>query len=531
MLNLEQRETIIVLRKSGESYRSIARKLGIDRKTVASVFAEETEKPETADKPQKQATQLEEHLIRELHAECNGYVQRIHEKLQDEHNIIVPYSTLTQRCRELGLSKRVTKNKKRFHHVEMGPGEEMQHDTSSYLIDLGETRVRVTASIIYLRYSKMSYLKFYLRFQRYDLKCFIHEALQYFGGSANVCIIDNTNLARLKGVGASAIMSSEIETFSKTYGFEFFCHELKHSNRKAGNERAFWTNETNFLPGRQFKNLDDLNAQALEWATQRRPKVPNSKTHLVPAELMETEKKYLNPVILNLSGPMQIHYRYIDRHGFVEFRANFFWIPGKDRFTVTIIEQPKKLLMLRDREELVCYDKPAQDVKKLAFKPEGMDTNPHRIRRTRATQLEESDLKKCGPHTEAYLQFILEESKGVRKSNMIRWLHSLSRQISPELLEATLLRALEYQITDFNVIENIASQILGVKGHILPTTEIDVELENRETYREGRISPSPDLSVYAIKSDEEDSENPSEGDSEKIDEENSTSSNEEDSPC
>jgi len=507
MLSLEQIDTIKVLHQSGYSNRDIGRKLSINRKTVDKFFEV---KQETADNPQKKKQILEEALLRNLYAECQGYVKRIHEKLHEEENITVPYSTLTLRCRELELSKRKTKQTKRFPHVEMGPGEEMQHDSSTYIVFLGQDKVKVTASSIYLRYSKMLYLKFYLHFQKYDLKCFLHEALQYFGGSANVCIIDNTNLARLRGVGASAIMSADTDEFSKKYGFEFVCHEIKHSNRKAGIERSFCTTKTNFLPGRQFKNLDDMNEQAYEWATKRMSKLPNSKTQLIPAELYETEKHYLNPVALKLPGPMQPYYRHLDRYGFAEFRSNFFWVPGKDRFDVTIIEQPKKIIILRDREELVSYDKPAQDVKRKAFKPEGVDTKPHRIQRTRSTQIEEIHLKNCGPQTEAYLNFILNDSKGVRKSNMIRWLDRFSRQISPELMESTLQRALKYGITDFNVIENIASQIIGIKGHILPTIEIDPELKNRKTYCEGRVSPHPDLSIYAIKQGEDNSitENP-----------------------
>ena len=55
----------------------------------------------------------------------------------------------------------------------------------------------------------------------------------------------------------------------KRYGFQFFCHALDHPNRKAGNERSFRTVETNFLPGRTFESLEDLNEQAKQWATER----------------------------------------------------------------------------------------------------------------------------------------------------------------------------------------------------------------------------------------------------------------------
>ena len=82
-------------------------------------------------------------------------------------------------------------------------------------------------------------------------------------------MIDNTSLARLYGTGKNAVIVPEMEQFAKQYGFKFICHEKGHANRKAGNERSFYTVETNFFPGRTFMDLADLNRQAFEWATER----------------------------------------------------------------------------------------------------------------------------------------------------------------------------------------------------------------------------------------------------------------------
>ena len=71
----------------------------------------------------------------------------------------------------------------------------------------------------------------------------------FWGHAAPVCIIDNTNLARLRGTGQDAVIVPEMEAFAKQYGFRFVCHEQGHPNRKAGEERSFWTVETNFLAG------------------------------------------------------------------------------------------------------------------------------------------------------------------------------------------------------------------------------------------------------------------------------------------
>src|SRR5204863_505125 len=84
-----------------------------------------------------------------------------------------------------------------------------------------------------------------------------HKALMFWRYAAAVCIIDNTNLARLRGTGRNAVIVPEMEAFAKEHGFRFVCHEKGHANRKAGEERSFWTVETNFLPGRHFSSLED----------------------------------------------------------------------------------------------------------------------------------------------------------------------------------------------------------------------------------------------------------------------------------
>ena len=118
----------------------------------------------------------------------------------------------------------------------------------------------------------------------------------FWGYAATKCIIDNTNLARLRGAGSQAVIVPEMDAFSKRYGFQFVCHALDHPNRKAGNERSFWSVETSFLPGRTFESLEDLNQQARQWATERMEHRVLTKARVIPAQLFEHERLYLNPL-------------------------------------------------------------------------------------------------------------------------------------------------------------------------------------------------------------------------------------------
>src|SRR2546430_11823016 len=62
----------------------------------------------------------------------------------------------------MGLSKQ---QPSRCDRVPDTPGAEMQHDTSPYCIRLGDTPTKLIASLLYLRYSKRRYLKFFRVFK------------------------------------------------------------------------------------------------------------------------------------------------------------------------------------------------------------------------------------------------------------------------------------------------------------------------------------------------------------------------------
>jgi transposase len=262
MIAADTRKAIFLLHQEGMSVREIARRLHLGRNSVRRVVAEGGQPPLRPAPPPP----VDPDLFRRLYQECDGFLQRVHEKLAEEYGLRVTYSTLTRWARRLGISLPPAP---RCERVPDEPGAEMQHDTSPFTVPLGGVPTKLQASLLYLRYSKRRYLQFYRVFDRFRLKCFLHRGLLHWGYGPKLCVIDNTNLARLRGLGARAVIVPEMEAFAAAYGFRFLCHARGHSDRKAGEERSFFTVETNFLPGRSFENLADLNRQALEWSTVR----------------------------------------------------------------------------------------------------------------------------------------------------------------------------------------------------------------------------------------------------------------------
>lgn len=426
-------------------------------------------------------------------------MQRIREKLVEEQGIQVGYSTLTRMLRELGLSR---SQPARCDRVPDEPGAEMQHDTTVYQVKLGEQRTRLIASLIYLRYSKRRYLKFYRVFNRFAMKCFLHEALMFWGYAARKCIIDNTNLARLRGAGSQAGIVPEMDAFSQRYGFQFVCHAIDHPNRKAGNERSFWSVETNFLPGRTFANLEDLNEQARHWATERIEHRALTKARVIPAKLFEHEQLYLHALPTHLPAPYQMHPRVTDQYGYAVLGANYYWVPGTRRHDVKVLQYTDHLKIFRYYDCLAEYPLPPDGTRDQRYSPPGQPQPRHQPKnRHRHARLEEQRLRALGDEVSAYLDFAVS-APGVQRHRFTRELFALSRKLTSEVFRKTVARAHRYRIVELATLWRIAWLCLSQEEDVLPEPEVDEDFRQRPAYQEGYLTDQPDLSVYDQGSEE-----------------------------
>jgi hypothetical protein len=417
----------------------------------------------------------------------------VHEKLTEEEGVSIGYSTLTRVLRELEISQAAVQ---RCGQVEDKAGAEMQHDTSPYVINIGEKRLKVVASIVYFRYSKVRFLKFYRFFNRFTMKCFLHEALTFFGYCAPVCIIDNTNLARLRGTGGNAVMVPEMERFAQQYGFAFICHKIGHHNRKAGNERSFYTVETNFFPGRTFASLSDMNKQAFEWATGSFAQRPLSKIGAIPVQLFEHEKNYLKRLPPFVPPPYLVHQRIIDQYGYASFAGNFYWVPGTKRHEVTLLQYADSIKVYHKRKLMAEYEVAPGGVKNEKILPkDGQRPQQQPSNRKRPTKEEEKRLREISEEVSCYLDFIRNE-KGSNHHRIIRQLHALHRKMARPLFVKSVARALKYRIVDIDTVERIAVLLMKEGICDTPAVRVDYSFEERQAFLDGCDGHEVDLSVY-----------------------------------
>jgi len=496
MIDPDMRKAIYQLHLAGRPLGEISRQFQISRHTVRAIIRQQGVRQPRV---RKDKIRIDAELLQRLYQQCEGWIQRVHEKLVEEEGLQISYPTLTRLVREMGLGKPPST---RCQHVPDEPGAEMQHDTSVYQVPLAGVRTRLIASLLYLRYSKRRYLKFYRLFNRFVMKCFLHEGLMFWGCAAKWCIIDNTNLARLRGSGKLAVIVPEMVSFGQRYGFQFLCHAIGHPNRKAGEERSFWTVETNFLPGRSFESLEDLNRQALDWATVRLHHRPTSKTGLIPAKAFEHERSYLTQLSPHLPAPYEAYERGTDEYGYAAFQGNYYWVPGSRREDVKVLQYADRLKIYQQQTCVAEYPLPAEGVKNVRFSPEGQPAPRHLPKhRKHSSQQEEQRLRALGADVAAYLDYALR-TPGVQRHRFLRELFTLSRQVTQTVFVQALLRALRYRIVELQTLQRIAWFCMSQGEEHLPYADVDESFRQRPAYQEGCLTDEPDLSRYDCPEDE-----------------------------
>ena len=320
MLDEKLRIAVLELDKKGLSTRRIARALQISRTAVRRIVASGEAKAAKIVRPEK-AEPYRDQIV-ELYASCRGNLVRVHEELA-KTGAELSYQALTGFCRrhELGRTPKPPAGRYAF-----APGEEMQHDTSPYGFEIGGKQRSVQIASLVLCFSRMIFIQLYPCFTRFECKVFLTVAFKYFGGACNRCMVDNTNVVRLKGTGKDMVPVPEMVCFAERFGTAFAAHEVGDANRSARVEGHFNFVQKNFFAGRTFCDWDDANAQARQWCDETNAKY-SRKLHASRRELFATESLALKALPDFVPEVYALHHRIVDAEGYVNVRQNRYSAP------------------------------------------------------------------------------------------------------------------------------------------------------------------------------------------------------------
>jgi hypothetical protein len=390
---------------------------------------------------------------------------RVHEELETR-GAQLSYPALTAYCRRHGIGHEPPEPAGRYDHQ---PGQEMQHDTSPHVADIGGRVRSVQLAGLALAYSRLAFVQLYPQFTRFECKLFLDDALDYVGGVCPVCMIDNTSVIVLRGTGENMVPVPEMASFGEARGFEFRAHEKGDANRSAVVEGLFDYVQNNFLAGREFLDFDHANREAVAWCDKINAKF-SRKLHGSRRDLFATEQHRLRPLPTWRSPVYRIHTRLVDLEGYVNVHTFRYEVPPRYIGHQLEVRETKSEMQLFDGPRVVVtHPRRVQGPKRVRL-PKSEQAE-HKRRRDEQLLAEERQLHAELPQLGEWVTELHRRAPRGRAVARLRQLRRLLRDYPQAPLLQALRDAARYRLYDLERIETMV--LRNIRHDYFPRCDFD----------------------------------------------------------
>lgn len=324
---------ILELHRQGVAVSAIARRVGLDRKTVRRYIARGLEPPVYG--PRKPRTTQLLRFERYLRERVATFPQltgrRLHRELRDL-GYTGGYTILTDFLRDI----RPTGAPPFEVRFETPPGRQAQvdfaHFRTVFTDEPGVERIIWLFSLV-LGHSRMLWGRFVLHQDLPTLLRCHAAAFETLGGVPEQILYDRmrTVFDREDPEAGHIVYNRTLLEFARHYGYLPKACKPYRAKTKGKVERPFRYIREDFFLGRGFRNLDDLNTQFRQWLDQVANVRVHATTRRVVAEHFAEERLKLQPLP---AGPFQAVLRLerrITRDGMVSVGGNLYSVPNTAR--------------------------------------------------------------------------------------------------------------------------------------------------------------------------------------------------------
>jgi len=275
------------------------------------------------------------------------------------------------------------------------PGEQAQVDWAHFAkIKIGNCERRLLAFVMVLSWSRHMFVRFYLGDGTANFLRGHVDAFSSFGYVPREVLYDNLKSAVIERAGQAIHFNPEILSLAAHYRFAPKPTGVRQPTAKGRVERAIRYVRESFFAAREWRDLDDLNEQVLDWcrneSSQRRWAEGSTQT---VAQAFENETQYL---LALPNVPYPVYDRkavHVDKTAYVRFDLCDYSVPHKlVGKTLTAVATLEDVTILDGTAEIArhkrSFEKGKQiedkthteeliDQKKLASKHRGMDRLRH----------------------------------------------------------------------------------------------------------------------------------------------------------
>lgn len=348
---------------------------------------------------------------------------------------------------------RETRRQEVFVRRVFHPGEAAEVDWANCgTVEVGGRKRRVSAFVMVLSFSRMLYLEFtFSEATEEFLRCH-QNAFAFFGGCPRKILYDNLRTAVLAHHGPDVRWNPRFMDFSGHYLFKPVACNPAAGWEKGRVERAIQFIRSNFLLGRTFRSLEELNAAAVAWRDEKANRRIHKTTGKRPVDLLADDRARLLALPDVAYDTRILRSARVTPDCRVQFENNTYSVPpkyvGQD---LTLRASPTEICVY-EGPSLVARHPRSYETHQDMLDPDHAKEVLARKRRGSVQTLQRLFLA-LAPEAQKYLSGLVKNELSVDR-HLRRILDLVATYGKAEVLGA-IVRCLEYQAFGADYVENI----------------------------------------------------------------------------
>jgi transposase len=429
------------------SGREIAERLNVHRETVYRALKHDHAPPPPARERPSLLDAFEKDIQEILEATPRMTAVRLLEELQ-RRGFQGKYTIVKKRLRKVRQSRQREAYVRRSFH----PGEAAEVDWANCgTIEVGGKLRRLSAFVMTLCYSRMVYLEFtFSEALEGFLRCH-QNAFAFFGGCPRKLFYDNLKSVVLARVGRGIRWNPRFMDFAGHDLFGPIACNPASGWEKGRVERTIQYIRSDFLLGRTFRSLDEINAAAVAWRDEKANRRIHKTTGRRPVDLFPDDKARLLALPEGAYDTRILRSVKVTPDCRVTFENNTYSVPPKHVDQEVVLASPPEVVVYAG-PTVVARHRRSFETHQDMIDPQHVEEVLARKRRASGTTLQRLFVA-LAPEAQRYLDGLVRTELSVDR-HLVRILDLVATYGKAEVVGA-MLHALQYGAYGADYVENI----------------------------------------------------------------------------
>jgi len=236
------------------------------------------------------------------------------------------------------------------------PGEAFQMDWGFVKVrDYSGLEYQTACFAMICHHCGMKYIEFFPNAKQENLFIGMIHAFQYMGIPQKILTDNMKSVVIKRDFEGRPIWNHDYEAFMKVVGFETKLCKPRHPFTKGKVERLVRFVKENFIAGRQFVNVSDLNEQALQWCNDKNSLYSKEIEGFSVVTHQDNCYKACQPL---LKDPVILLYLFPERRisfdGFVTYEGRRFGVPYSYGQSVVRVNRTARILSIYSDDMSKC---------------------------------------------------------------------------------------------------------------------------------------------------------------------------------